>query len=54
MTNMKAVLLDTESSLLIVGFRTCVGDEREEDPLLARQTLGKLGQKDLPICKSST
>ena len=54
MTNMQAVLLDTESSLLIVGFRPCVGDEREEDPLLTNQTLGKLDQKDLPICKSST
>ena len=54
MTNMQAVLLDTESSLLIVGFRPCVGDEREEDPLLTGQTLGKLDQKDLPICKSST
>ena len=54
MTNMQAVLLDTESSLLIVGFRPCVGDEREEDPLLTGQTLGKLDQKDLPICKSCT
>ena len=52
MTNMKDVLLDTESSLLIVGFRPCAGDEREEDPLLTGQTLGKLDQKDLPICKS--
>ena len=26
MKNMQAVLLDTESSLLIVGFRPCVGD----------------------------
>ena len=54
MTNMQAVLLDTESSLLIVGSSLCVGDEREEDPLLTGQTLGKLDPKDLPICKSST
>ena len=32
-----------------MGSSLCVGDEREEVPLLTGQTLGKLDQKDLPV-----